>query len=85
MLDENAREFFAERRNLEVLAERKLVRVSSILKFYLQDFLAKSPALIAYINKYRERAIPEDYEVEFIEYDWTVNDQHRERGTNESR
>ena len=76
-LEDSAREFFAERRNLEVLPGRKLVRVSSILKFYRDDFLAKSPTLIAYINRYRASAIPKDYEVEFIDYDWTLNDQHR--------
>jgi len=76
-LEQKAREFFAERRNLEVLPERKLVRVSSILKFYREDFLAKSPTLIAYINRYAKSAIPEDYAVEFIPYDWSVNDQHR--------
>ncbi|HEY3078220.1 MAG TPA: DUF547 domain-containing protein [Burkholderiales bacterium] len=77
LLDGKAREFFAERRNLEVLPERKLVRVSSILKFYREDFLAKSPTLIAYINRYASAAIPDDYEVEFIDYDWTVNAQSR--------
>jgi hypothetical protein len=76
-LDELAKAFFAEARNLQVLPARRRVRVSSILKFYREDFLAKSPTLIDYINRYAQHAIPEDYEVEFIDYDWTVNDQHR--------
>ncbi|HYY61463.1 MAG TPA: DUF547 domain-containing protein [Burkholderiales bacterium] len=80
VLDQKAREFFAERRNLEVLPERRRVRVSSILKFYRDDFLAKSPALISYINRYVKPPIPPDYDVEFIDYDWAVNDQHRSRG-----
>ena len=70
-------ERFAERRNLEVLPERKRGRVSSILKFYREDFLAKSPTLIAYINRYAPSPIPESYELEFIDYDWTVNDSRR--------
>jgi uncharacterized protein DUF547 len=56
-LEQMAREFFTQRRNLEVLPERKLVRVSSILKIYRDDFLAKSPTLIAYINRYVRRPI----------------------------
>jgi hypothetical protein len=52
------------------------VRVSAILKFYTADFLAKAPTLIAYINRYRETAIPDDYEIVFIAYDWTVNRRH---------
>ena len=79
LLDAKAREFFGERRNLEVLPERRRVRVSGILKFYREDFLAKSPTIIAYINRYASSAIPDDYEVEFIDYDWTVNAQSRYR------
>jgi hypothetical protein len=72
-LDRSAQEFFAEARNLQVLPASRRVRVSSILKFYREDFLARSPTLIAYINRYARPAVPEDYEVEFIDYDWTVN------------
>lgn len=76
-LEDEARRFFAETRNLQVLPDRKLARVSSILKFYGEDFLAKSPTLIAYINLYAPAGIPADFETEFMEYDWTVNDQSR--------
>ncbi len=76
-LDAEAKRFFAEPRNLQVVPEQKLVRVSSILKFYADDFLAKSPTLVSYINRYRDGAIPDDYRIDFIDYDWTVNDQHR--------
>ncbi len=74
-LDGAARQFFAESRNLQVVPERKLVRVSSVLEFYTQDFLAQSPTLIAYIDKYASRSIPGDYRIEFVDYDWRVNDQ----------
>ncbi len=37
-----------------------------------EDFLAKEPSLIAYVNRYRTKLIPPDYRVEFIPYDWTV-------------
>jgi hypothetical protein len=74
-LDKKAREFFAEPRNLQLVPERNVVRVSSILKFYREDFLARAPTLIAYINRYAPSSIPQDYRVEFIDYDWTVNDQ----------
>jgi len=76
-LDDEARLFFAEARNLQVLPERRLVRVSRILKFYTEDFLARSPTLIAYINRYAPTRIPEDFALEFMDYDWTLNDWHR--------
>lgn len=74
-LDREAREFFAEDRNLVVDDGRKVVRVSDILRFYTEDFLAKAPTLNAYVNRYRQPPVPEDYEVEFIKYDWRINNQ----------
>ena len=72
-LDREARLFFSEERNLQVDAAAKKVRVNEILKFYTEDFLKKSPSLLAYINRYRSPPIPADYEVTFIPYDWTIN------------
>lgn len=80
-LDDEARRFFSEARNLQVLPERRLLRVSSLLRFYTEDFLARNSTLIAYINRYAPSRIPEDYRIEFIDYDWTVNDQQRPRGS----
>ena len=74
-LDREARRFFAEPRNLQRVPERNTVRLSEILRFYAEDFRRRSPSLIAYVNRYVRDKIPEDYEVEFIGYDWTVNDQ----------
>lgn len=74
-LDQEARRFFSEPRNLQLEAERKTVRLSEILKFYTEDFLQRSPGLIAYVNRYVPEKIPEGYEVEFIDYDWTIRNQ----------
>jgi len=78
-LDREARRFFSEPRNLQRVPEGKTVRVSEILKFYTEDFLRRNSGLIAYVNRYVSDKIPEDYKMEFIDYDWTVNDQHRDR------
>lgn len=74
-LDAGAKLFFNEDRNVKVNAADEVVRFSSILKFYTEDFLKKSPSLIAYANQYRapEQQIPPGYKVEFIPYDWTLN------------
>jgi hypothetical protein len=74
-LDREAREFFAEPRNLVVEPERQAFRVSEILSFFTEDFLAVAPSLPAYINRYHEPPIPEGYKAEFIEYDWRINNQ----------
>ena len=78
-MDAAARLFFSEEpRNVELLPQEKVVRMSSILKFYTEDFVKpKTPAanLIEYANTLRpaDRAIPADFKVEFIPYDWTLN------------
>lgn len=74
-LEREARHFFNESRNVEVDSEKKTVRFSEILRFYTEDFLKAAPSLIAYANKYRESKIPEDFQVAFIPYDWTLNKQ----------
>ena len=74
-LHSQAKFFFNEPRNVEISHEKKIVRLSEILKFFTEDFLSKAPTLIMYVNKYRNDKIPENYEVEFIPYDWTVNAQ----------
>lgn len=78
-LDVAAKAFFSEFRNLQLLYADRRVRVSGILDFYTGDFLAKTPTLTAYINKYARHNIPEDYRIEFIDYDWTVNDRRSPR------
>jgi hypothetical protein len=62
---------------LRIDDEKKRVYVSSILDFYTEDFVrsGKVADLPAYINFYRKHPISEGYEVRFINYDWTVNQQ----------
>jgi Protein of unknown function, DUF547 len=90
-LDVEARRFFSERRNLEVDHQARVVRLSSILKWYSSDFTdwmkrhhpERAATLVEYARLYAppERAADLErargYEVEFIEYDWKLNDQAR--------
>jgi len=72
-LEREARRFLNEPRNIQVDPPVGVVRVSSILRFYREDFLAKAPSLVAYANRYRTEPIPEDYAVRFIPYDWILH------------
>jgi hypothetical protein len=84
-LEDEARRFFSDTRNLQILPGKRVARVSALLKFYTEDFLARSPNLIAYVNRYATAGIPAGFEVEFMEYDWTVNDQNRRVAEHEAR
>jgi hypothetical protein len=74
-LDGAARLFFGDSRNVELDPGRRTVRFNEILRFYAKDFLEKAPSLIAYANRYRLPLIPADWKVEFLPYDWTLNQQ----------
>jgi hypothetical protein len=74
-LDQAARDFFAEPRNLAVDTGRREIRVSRILDFYTEDFLKKAPSLVDYIERWRADKLPRDYELRFFPYDWTINRQ----------
>jgi hypothetical protein len=75
-LQAEARRFFAEPRNVRLDPARGVVRLSAILDFFREDFLAKAPSLSAYVNRHRVEAIPAHYAVEFHPYDWTVADRN---------
>jgi len=74
-LEAAAIEFFASEQHLWVDDDTRTVRVSEILDFYTSDFVSEGTNLIDYINGYRSPAIPADYTVEFIPYDWNLNQQ----------
>jgi Protein of unknown function, DUF547 len=74
-LEREARFFFNESRNVRVDPHARRVYLSEILDFFTEDFLAHAPSLLDYVNRYRTAAVPSDYQVEFIPYDWTVHRQ----------
>jgi hypothetical protein len=76
-LDRETKKFFAEARNMTVDDATKTVKLSEILKFFTDDFLINDKNLIAFVNRYRDKKVPEDYAVTFFEYDWTINRQKR--------
>ena len=77
-LNRAARDFFNSRRSVVVDRADESVRLSAILKWYRQDFLAEAPSLIAYANRYRDTPIPPSYRIMFMGYDWTINRQRRD-------
>jgi hypothetical protein len=77
-LDAAAREFIGEHRNIRVDREKRETRLSAIFRFYTKDFLARSPSLLAYVNRYRAEQLPPNYKIVFMDYDWTINGQTRQ-------
>lgn len=68
-------EFFASERHLRVDDDARTAQLSEILQFYEEDFVAEGTSLIDYVNRYRSPPIPADYSIDFIPYDWSLNQQ----------
>jgi hypothetical protein len=58
---------------VHVDVRRKKIVVSKIFQWYRKDFEDDAGSLYAYLAAYRE-SLPARYEIEFSDYDWTLND-----------
>jgi len=76
-LEKQSATFFNDEQYVRKDASRKVVRVTGLMKYYAEDYLRKSPTLIAYINRYRKDKIPADFKVEFLPFDWALLAQPR--------
>jgi len=76
-LQQAAVEFFTREKHTRVDNEEKALHLSGIMKFYTKDYVAsgKKQDLLAYVNQFRQDKVSSDYQVEFIKYDWTINQQ----------
>lgn len=59
---------------IRVNTAEKKVSISKIFEWYQGDFTRNNASLIEFINRYRTEKIPSDYQVDFYEYDWTLNE-----------
>lgn len=82
LLEELAHEFLAQPRALRVDREAGVLHLSRYFDWYGDDFRAEAGTIVDYVLQYapedaaawiRDRR--DELEVEFIEYDWTLNDQ----------
>ena len=80
-LNNAAVEFFNDSRHAKVDHPTQTVHYSKILKWFKKDFLAVSPSLTQYANRYRQDKIPEDYKVKFFKYDWSLIDSKKQPET----
>ena len=77
-LTREARRFVAEKRNVDFDPATKRLKLSHIFDWYKEDFGKEPARVIGWINTYRADGakLPLDAKVEYVDYDWTLNDQH---------
>ena len=74
-LDEKTRQALNSPQYIRVNKAAKKIAVSKIFDWYQDDFTRDSPSVLAYINRYRDQPIPKNYQLDFYEYDWSLNKQ----------
>lgn len=57
-----------------VVEKEKKVILNKVFDWYTDQFEDNAGSLISYVNKYRFYKVPNDYAIEFQEYDWSLND-----------
>ena len=67
--------FMNDERHVRIDDAVQTVWLSEIFDFYTADFLAQSPSLLAYVNRFRTVKVPLHYAVRYKPYDWTINAQ----------
>jgi len=77
-LSREAKKFCNEKRNVDFDAATKKLKLSHIFDWYKDDFGKEPAKVIAWINQYRaaDAKLPTDAKIEYVDYDWTLNDQH---------
>ena len=77
-LSAEAKKFTNEKRNVDWDKAANKVKLSHIFDWYKEDFGKEPAKVIDWINHYRAEAdrIAPDAKIEYVDYDWTLNDQH---------
>ncbi|VTR91094.1 Secreted protein containing DUF547 OS=Rhodopirellula maiorica SM1 GN=RMSM_01751 PE=4 SV=1: DUF547 [Gemmata massiliana] len=82
-LEASAREFFARPDAVRIDSEKQVVSLSKLFKWYGPDFTSTSADLLTAIRKFlpdaaRDQIDSMQTQVEFLPYDWKLNDQQGE-------
>lgn len=70
-LSDQAKKFLADPAKNEIQPDR--IRISKIFSWFQSDFTRKS-SLIAYLNQYAPLRISAHAKVDYLEYDWSLNE-----------
>lgn len=72
-LDMQTKKVLNDNKFVQIDTNTKTVKLSKIFDWYKEDFQKSSSSVLNFINKYRTVKIPNDFRVEYDEYDWSLN------------
>jgi hypothetical protein len=75
-LDAQVRDFLKDPSRNKIISTEK-AELSKIFTWFEGDFKKVSPSVIAFINKYSEVKMNEKAKLDYMEYDWKLNEQKK--------
>lgn len=73
-LEEKTRQALNNPDFIRVNQSQKKVLISKIFDWYKSDF-TNNQSVLEYINQYRDEEIPNSYQLDYYEYNWSLNDE----------
>jgi hypothetical protein len=73
-LEDATRQYLRDERNVRLDRAGGVVWLSRIFDWYAKDFGGTPAAVIAWVNLYLEDPIPDDFRVQYTDWDWTLNE-----------
>lgn len=80
LLNDAARRFLSQKRNVDLDAARHVITVSSIFKWFGSDFGSGETQRVQFIAKYRDdgaRLLAQPWSLRYANWDWSLNDAGR--------
>jgi hypothetical protein len=73
-LDGQARDFLKDTFRNKITSANK-AEVSKLFTWFAGDFKKVEPSVVAFINRYSDIKLAENAQIDFLEYDWALNEQ----------
>lgn len=74
-LDQQTKGFLADSDKNSIDVEQKTLKLSPIFDWFKEDFAAQSGSIIEFVNPYYNNKANNGFEIEYTNYDWSLNDQ----------
>ncbi len=73
-LEKKTREALNNPQFIQVSHSKQQVALSQIFEWYQDDFTKNGQSVVNFINQYRDKKIPAQYQVTYYPYDWSLNE-----------
>jgi hypothetical protein len=73
-LDAQAKEFLRDTQRNKIINANK-AELSKLFTWFAGDFKKVAPSVVAFINKYSDTKLVENAQIDYLEYDWGLNEQ----------